>query len=105
MAGNRFLDWSKLSPIVPYTRQHIGRLERAGKFPRRVQLGENRVAWLESEIEAWIAERAAERDQSLRPSFPPDPAGRSDLGGIGQDRLIEDRPGHAANSRGQPETA
>jgi hypothetical protein len=32
-------------------------LERENKFPRRVQVGENRVAWLETEIDAWIESR------------------------------------------------
>ncbi|MDR8394894.1 AlpA family phage regulatory protein [Paraburkholderia sp. USG1] len=29
-----------------------------GKFPRPVELGGGRVAWLESEVDAWIASRA-----------------------------------------------
>ncbi|MBB5406448.1 prophage regulatory protein [Paraburkholderia sp. RAU6.4a] len=28
-----------------------------GKFPRPVEIGGGRVAWLESEIDAWIANR------------------------------------------------
>jgi len=39
---------------VPYTRQHLGRLEAAGRFPERVQLGEGRVGWIESEVDDWI---------------------------------------------------
>ena len=39
---------------VPYTRQHLSRLEAAGKFPERVQLGEGRVGWLEGEVDEWI---------------------------------------------------
>jgi prophage regulatory protein len=35
----------------------IWRLERAGKFPRSLQLSPGAVAWRESDIEAWIAER------------------------------------------------
>ena len=31
-------------------------------FPLRVPLGPNSVGWPESEIEAWCAERVAERD-------------------------------------------
>jgi prophage regulatory protein len=49
---------------IPYTPQHIARLEAAGKFPKRVQLGPNRVAWLWSEVDAWICERVAFRDAS-----------------------------------------
>lgn len=47
---------------IPYTPQHIARLEAAGKFPKRVQLGPNRVAWLLSEVDAWVSERIATRD-------------------------------------------
>jgi prophage regulatory protein len=36
---------------VPYTRQHLARLEKAGLFPKRVQYGPNRVGWWESEID------------------------------------------------------
>ena len=37
----------------------IWRLERAGKFPRSIRISPGAVAWKESDIEAWIAERAA----------------------------------------------
>jgi prophage regulatory protein len=50
---------------IPYTPQHIGRLEAAGKFPKRVQLGPNRVAWLLSEVDAWLTERIAIRGASF----------------------------------------
>lgn len=33
-----------------------------GKFPKPIQISERRVAWLESEIDAWIAERIASRN-------------------------------------------
>jgi prophage regulatory protein len=49
---------------IPYTPQHIARLETAGKFPKRIQLGSNRVAWLLSEVNTWISERIAVRDAS-----------------------------------------
>ena len=38
---------------VPYTRQHLARLEKAGLFPSRRQVGPNRVAWLESELDEY----------------------------------------------------
>lgn len=40
------------------------RLERDGKVPRRIHLGENSVGWLRSEIENWITDRIAARDQA-----------------------------------------
>ena len=33
-----------------------------GDFPRQVPLGARAVGWLESEVEAWLAARVAERD-------------------------------------------
>ena len=60
--ADRLLPWPEVNERVPYCRVHVGRLEKRGEFPQRVVCGPNRVAWLESEIESWIAERAAKRD-------------------------------------------
>lgn len=35
----------------------IWRLEKAGKFPKRIQISPRRVGWLESGVLAFIAER------------------------------------------------
>ena len=48
---------------IPYSPQHIARLEAAGRFPKRISLGQNRVAWLLPEVEEWINERIAKRDE------------------------------------------
>jgi prophage regulatory protein len=45
---------------------HIYRLEKAGKFPRRVKISEARVGWIASEIEAYLQERAALRENAGR---------------------------------------
>lgn len=45
-----------------YSAPTIDRLEKAGQFPKRVQLGPNSVGWLEHEIDAWIESRVATRD-------------------------------------------
>ncbi len=60
----RLITRSELLAIVPYTPQHILRLEKRGLFPRRIQVGPNRVAWLLSEVEEWVAARVIERDTS-----------------------------------------
>ena len=39
----------------------VWRLERQGKFPKRIKLGGNSVAWLESEVVEWLDERKAAR--------------------------------------------
>lgn len=36
-----------------------------GRFPKPVVLSERRVAWIESEINLWIAERIANRNASI----------------------------------------
>jgi prophage regulatory protein len=64
----RLINKAELRKIVPYTPQHILRLEKRGLFPRRVQVGPNRVGWLLTEIEQWIAVRIAERDASATPA-------------------------------------
>ena len=48
--------------MVLYSPQHIARLEKAGLFPKRVQLGRNRVGWVEQEVLDWIQERLAKRE-------------------------------------------
>ena len=47
---------------VGYCGVHIDRLEKAGKFPKRIHLGPHAVAWIESEIDQWLQKRIAERD-------------------------------------------
>ncbi len=47
---------------IRWSRQHLQRLVTAGKFPKPVKLGPQTVGFLEHEIDAWIVERAKERD-------------------------------------------
>ena len=47
---------------IPYSPQHIARLEAAGQFPKRIRLGQNRVVWLLKEVEEWLDERIAKRN-------------------------------------------
>jgi len=59
--GLRIITKEELREMVPYTSQHIQRLENEGKFPRRVKLGDNRVGWVLSEVEEWLEVRMAAR--------------------------------------------
>lgn len=59
-AGNMVLA-DELQRLVPYSRNHLRRLEAAGQFPRRVRLGSNRVAWLREEVEQWLTARVEAR--------------------------------------------
>jgi prophage regulatory protein len=50
--NERLLTFADLEALgLPFTRQHLARLEHANGFPKRLQLGPNRVAWRQSEIE------------------------------------------------------
>lgn len=50
----KLLSKRQVKERVLYSFAHIDRLERAGKFPKRVQLGQHRVGWVEDEIDAWL---------------------------------------------------
>jgi prophage regulatory protein len=39
----------------------IYKLIREGKFPRQLHLSANKVAWLEREVDEWLASRVAAR--------------------------------------------
>jgi prophage regulatory protein len=45
---------------------HVRRLIKAGKFPAPIRLGENRVAWIETEINEWLETKRMERDAAAR---------------------------------------
>jgi prophage regulatory protein len=47
---------------VPFSDMHIWRLEQAGKFPKRIKLGDRRVGWDLDEVIAWIESRKALRE-------------------------------------------
>lgn len=62
----RDVHWVRSSDIqeyAPYSLNHIRRLEAQGKFPKRIRIGENRVAWRRDEVEAWVQARIDERDR------------------------------------------
>lgn len=54
---DRLLDVKEVSRRTTLSRTRIHVLERAGRFPQRRRVSGNKVAWLESEIAAWIASR------------------------------------------------
>ena len=60
----RLLTKKEVRSKVCYSPQHIARLEKAGLFPKRVQLGLNRVGWVEEEVDQWIRDRIDDRDRS-----------------------------------------
>jgi prophage regulatory protein len=55
--GDRLLDVKQVADRTTLSRNTIWELERAGRFPHRRQITANKVAWLESDVDAWIASR------------------------------------------------
>jgi prophage regulatory protein len=53
----RIITKKELRLIVPFTPQHILRLEKRGQFPQRIQIGARRVGWSLAEVERWLSER------------------------------------------------
>ncbi|WP_080436350.1 helix-turn-helix transcriptional regulator [Burkholderia ubonensis] len=52
-----FTRWADLKRIVPLSHESVRLRERAGRFPRRVQLGSARcVGWPNRELHRWLAD-------------------------------------------------
>ena len=60
----RIISKRQLKELGLCSPQHIARLEAAGKFPKRVKLGNNRVGWVEQEVLDWLQERIDARDRA-----------------------------------------
>lgn len=60
----KILSYDDLKPQkgIGYSKAQLWRLERAGAFPKRIRLGGNRLAWVDSEIDDWLKSRIADRD-------------------------------------------
>ena len=49
-----FYSKRQVQEMVLYSDQHLGRLEKAGKFPKRVKIGPNRTGYVKKEIDDHI---------------------------------------------------
>ena len=58
----RSLRLAELQQLVPYSKMHIDRLEKDGRFPKRIHPGAGRVVWLQSEVMAWLQSKRAEAE-------------------------------------------
>lgn len=65
MSEQRLLSHGDLRKVgIHFSKSQLWRLTKVGKFPKPVQVGLRRVAWVKSEIDEWISERVAGRDRS-----------------------------------------
>ena len=58
---DRIVDSKERRRLVPFCDVHVRRLERAGKFPQRIQIGQHRVGWSLRELEKYIEAAKAAR--------------------------------------------
>lgn len=58
----KLLSKKQVKELVLYSYAHTARLEKEGRFPKRVRLGTGRVAYVAEEIEAWIQARINDRN-------------------------------------------
>ncbi|RUO17995.1 helix-turn-helix transcriptional regulator [Aliidiomarina haloalkalitolerans] len=60
----RLIRLREVMELTSLSKSYIYQLSAQGKFPKRVNLvkGGSSVAWLESEVLAWIEERLTERN-------------------------------------------
>jgi len=55
--SKRIIRKSQLQAFTGLSSRHIDRLEKAGKFPQRLQLGIKSVGWYETDIIDWLESR------------------------------------------------
>lgn len=60
-ARDTLLTIEEVGSRIRLSKPTIYKLIREGKFPKQLRLCENKVAWIEREVEEWLASRAAAR--------------------------------------------
>lgn len=60
------IDSTTVEEITTLSRRHIDRLEKAGRFPKRIRLGYRIVRWVRHEVEEW-------RQQQMDARFTSEP--------------------------------
>jgi prophage regulatory protein len=60
-ARDTLLTIEEVGSRIRLSKPTIYKLIREGKFPQQLHLCANKVAWIEREVEEWLASRAAAR--------------------------------------------
>jgi predicted DNA-binding transcriptional regulator AlpA len=61
---DRLLSRKQVREIVTISFAEIARREKRGDFPKKVRLSQNRIAYVEEEIQRYIADLIADRDST-----------------------------------------
>jgi prophage regulatory protein len=61
----KLIDFKTLGPSkgINYSRDHLRRKVKAGEFPRPIPVSDRRIAWIEAEVDQWLADKARARNQ------------------------------------------
>ena len=56
----KLIDFKSLGPAkgINYSRDHLRRKCKAGEFPQPIPVSALRIAWIEAEVDEWLADRA-----------------------------------------------
>ena len=65
-----YLPWKKVEPRVGISRTTAWRLQKSGDFPKPYVVSPGRVAYRESEVEAWKMSRGHRSAETLRAASP-----------------------------------
>ena len=63
--GTRLLRRKEVEATTGLSKSHIYDLMKRGLFPLPVPLSTKAVAWVSSEVQAWCADRIAQRDRAV----------------------------------------
>ena len=66
MADIKLLRLTDVMQKTGFKKSWIYLLINQGGFPPSVKIGSRSVAWVESEVNAWIAERINKREETLK---------------------------------------
>ena len=64
--ADKFLRYSEVTDRTSLSKATIWRLVRAKKFPRSYLLSPGRVAWLCSDIAAWVTDRSPRTEKEAK---------------------------------------
>ncbi|WP_229624145.1 AlpA family transcriptional regulator [Vibrio parahaemolyticus] len=59
----RLIRLKEVMNICGLGRSSIYKFMEDGRFPKSVSLGDRAVAWVETEVEEWIEQKVAEREE------------------------------------------
>lgn len=53
----KILKFPEVNSMLGFCRSTLYRMEKAGRFPKRIRLGARSVGWNEEEVMAWVSSR------------------------------------------------